>query len=94
MKGTINSWDVNYFEKPQLIKDDAIGMVYGSLFATTGSDGSALIDKLIESKAVSRDVAVLMGVIKDEANDIIPVDFSHRTNSRPSGYNEGIFSVA
>jgi transglutaminase-like putative cysteine protease len=91
-KGAINSWDVNYFEKPQLIKDDAIGMVYGSLFAT-GSDGSALIDKLIESKAVSRDVAVLMGVIKDEANDIIPVDFSHRTNSRPSGYNEAYFQV-
>ena len=34
-----------------------------------------------------------MGVIKDEANDIIPVDFSHRTNSRPSGYNEAYFQL-
>lgn len=91
-KGGINSSDVSYFEKPQLNKDNAIGMVYGTLYATC-SDGTTLIDKLIESEAVSRDTAISLGVIENDVSKIIPVDFSHRTNSRPAGYNKAYFQV-
>lgn len=89
-KGAFEKKEVSYFNKPQLIKDDAIGMAYGTLNALS-NEGDTLIDKLIYAGIVSREVATSLGVL--EAKKIIPVDFAERTNSRPSGYNEVYFQI-
>lgn len=81
-KGGLKASDVGYFNKPELNKDDAIGMVYNSLFAVCHNE-ETLIENLINSKIVDMDTALSLDLIQNDnilsQND--PV-------KRPAGYQQ------
>ncbi|NLX63387.1 MAG: hypothetical protein GX022_01200 [Clostridiaceae bacterium] len=62
-KGGLAPSDIDYFNKPELIKDDAIGMAYGSLFAVC-KNGERLIDKLISAGIVDRETASSFNLLR------------------------------
>lgn len=82
-KSGLSVLDVDNFNKAQLIKDDAVGMVYYTLFATC-SDGISLIEKLINTGIISMEKATALN---------LTYGFSVRTNSRPVKYNEAYFQI-
>ena len=81
-KGGLKASDVNYFNKHELIKDDAVGMVYNSLFAVCHNQES-LIENLISSGAVARETALSLNLVQnnDSASQNNPVN-------RPAGYQQ------
>jgi len=85
-KGGLKPSDVDYFNKPELIKDDAIGMAYGSLFAVC-PNGERLIDKLISAGIVDRETASSFDLLR--YNDpTSAVSSNGSTSKRPADYQK------
>ncbi len=85
-KGGLNASDINYFNKHELIKDDAIGMVYSSLFAIC-QNGESLIDNLISSGAVSMETAKSLNFLQYNS----PTNagsLPQSSTKRPAGYQQ------
>jgi len=85
-KGGLDPSDVDYFNKPELIKDDAIGMAYGSLFAVC-KNGESLIGKLVRSGIVDRETASSMNLlVHNKSTDV--VSSNGGSNKRPADYQK------
>jgi hypothetical protein len=80
-KGGLNASDINYF-----IKDDAIGMVYGSLFAIC-QNGESLIDNLINAGAVPVETAVSLNFLQYNSSANTGT-LPQNPTKRPAGYQQ------
>jgi len=85
-KGGLNPFDADYFNKPELIKDDAIGMAYGSLSAVC-PNGEKLIDKLISSGIVDRETALSFNLLRNNEPTSV-VASNGGSNERPADYQK------
>lgn len=86
--GGLKSADVAYFNKIQFIKDDAVGMVYSSLYATCYV-GDTLINNLIGSGIVSLDKAVSQGLVTYNSPEILDTNKQEILKTeKPSAYIE------
>jgi len=57
---------IEYGRKPELIRDDAAGILYTAAMSGVNADGKKLIDSLIKSGFVKKQNAIDAGFIKDE----------------------------
>lgn len=85
-KGGLNASDINYFNKRELIKDDAFGMVYGSLFAIC-QNGESLIDNLINAGAVPVETAVSLNFLQYNSSANTGT-LPQNPTKRPAGYQQ------
>ena len=85
-KGGLNASDINYFNKHELIKDDAFGMVYGSLFAIC-QNGESLIDNLINAGAVPVETAVSLNFLQYNSSANTGT-LPQNPTKRPAGYQQ------
>lgn len=77
--------DIDYFNKPELIKDDSVGMIYSSLFAIC-SNGESLIENLINSAAVPVKTALSLGLVRyDNPTSVEPVS-NEDSVKKPAGF--------
>lgn len=70
-KGGITSEEAAYFNKPVLIKDDIVGIIYGSMRCISTS-GKTLVQLLIENNAMSMELASAYGLLDEGSNSYIP----------------------
>ncbi len=61
---------INYGTKPELIRDDAAGILYTATMSGINSDGRKLIDTLVQSGFVKKQNALDAGFIKEEVEII------------------------
>ncbi len=59
-----------YGSKPELIRDDASGILFGAAMNGINADGKTLIQSLIESGFVTRENAINAGFIKDDVSNL------------------------
>lgn len=86
-KGWLNASDVTYFNKQELIKDDAVGMVYNSLFAVCKNQQS-LIENLINSGMISVETALSFNLVRYCNPGCIEADSQNNSVKRPVGYQQ------
>ena len=92
-KAGLEQSNIDYFNKTQLIKDDAVGMVYAALFAEC-SNGKTLLYNLIDSGIVSMETAVALNIIQyDDPGTIDPVGGAYNPPIRPAGYQQAYFQI-
>lgn len=92
-KAGLGQTDIEYFNKAQHIKDDAIGMVYAALFAEC-SNGKTLINNLIDAGLVSGDMAVALKLVKYDIPDSAdPKGGEYKPPERPAGYQQAYSQI-
>ena len=92
-KSGLGQTNIKYFNKAQLIKDDAIGMVYAALFAEC-SNSKTLIADLIDSGIVSMETAISLKLIQyDDFGAISSVGGEYRAPERPAGYQQAYYQI-
>lgn len=85
--------DIEYFSKPGLIKDDAVGMLHAALFAEC-SNGNTLICNFINSGIVPAETAMELELVKYEDLGIIfPQEGGYAPPERPAGYQQAYNQV-
>lgn len=84
-KGGLIASEVSFFNKRELIKDDAVGMAYGSLFATCDNEKS-LIENLISSDTVSLETALSYNLVRYYNPGSIESENLNSSIKRPAGY--------
>lgn len=92
-KGGLNASEVALFNKSQMLKNDAVGMVYTSLYAIC-SNGESLIENLINSGVVSAELAFSQKLINYESPNI--VDLNRASDSvvqRPTEYDQIYYMI-
>jgi len=83
-KGGLAPSDTDYFNKSELIKDDAIGMAYNALFAVC-KNGERLIDKLISAGIVDSETASSFNLLQNnKTTNVVASNVS--TNKRSADY--------
>ena len=86
-KRGLDTSDVNYFNKLELTKDDAVGMVYNSLFAVCSNEES-LIENLISSGVVPVETALSLGIVQyNNPASVKPVSREVLVK-KPAGYQQ------
>lgn len=84
---------IDYFNRPRLIKDDAIGMLYAALFADCAS-GNSLICDFISSGIVSAETALTLKLVKYEDLGVISSpEGGYIPPERPAGYQQAYFQI-
>lgn len=91
-KAGLGQSDINYFNKEQLIKDDAVGMIYAALFAES-SNGKTLINNLINSGIVSMETAVALNLVQYNDPGAIEHGGGYTPPARPAGYQQAYFQI-
>ncbi|MGI6084447.1 MAG: transglutaminase domain-containing protein [Acetivibrionales bacterium] len=86
-KGGLDAADVDYFNKQELIKDDAVGMVYNSLFVVCSNE-QCLIESLINSGKVSVEDALAYNLVRYYNPGSIGVDSRNNSVIWPAGYQQ------
>jgi transglutaminase-like putative cysteine protease len=91
-KGGLNASEVSLFNKTQLLKDDAVGMVYTSLYAVC-SNGESLIENMISSGIISAEQAFSQGLISYEDPGAIDLNKPDSTVPRPTEYDQIYYMI-
>lgn len=93
IRAGLKQTDIDYFNKKQLIKDDAVGMVYAALFAEC-SNGKDLICNFIDTGIVSMETAVALGIVSYNAPGSVDPDVgTYNPPERPAGYQQAYFQI-
>lgn len=92
-KSSINSLESGYFDKTQFLKDDAVGLVYLSLYSPC-PDGTLLIERLIETGVVSEDKAFSQKLIRyNDPNSIVVVEAPKPDNQQSTAYDQAYYMI-
>ncbi len=92
-KGGINASEIALFDKVQLIKNDAVGMVYTTLYANC-ADGKTLLENLVLSEDVSAHKAVSLKLARYiDPDNIEMIKPETPVIPRPTAYDQVYYGV-
>lgn len=90
--GVIDVPQMIAFDKDQLIRDDVVGISFGTLRATA-ENGNTVIENLVEKGTVERDYAERLGIFCERINRQLSVDFVKREKVLIFRHNNNISEV-
>ena len=92
-KGGLNAPEVSSFNKQQMLKNDAVGMIYTALYASC-STGEILIENMVRSGAVPADKAFSQKLVRyNNPNSIEAVSAGTPAIPRPTAYDRVYYMI-